>query len=406
MKTLGKIITLGLATSSVLVASGWRIPEQSMASMATSGAYVAHAKGADAAYFNPANMSFDKDKYQFEADLTYIHLGGIEYRDNQDATKNATSKSENFLLPTLFLSSKEYNGWRFGGSVVIPGGLSKRWDNPYQQAFAKEFTLEIVEINPVVSYAISSNLAVGGGIRIIYSNGIVKNDLVGVGADAQREMEGETWEFGYNLALAYKPTKTSNLSITYRSNIDLKEEGNAKIYLNGLKTYDGGANVTVPLPAVLALAASYEFETKTTVEVEYDRTFWSEYEKLDFNYKSPIPSLLVPYFDEAKIKNWDDSDAFRISVTQEIERYTLMAGFAYDKTPVPSDKVSFELPDSDAYIFSLGAQYAIDEAQKVGFGYLYDLKKDRDVVNSDGGVNGKFSNISAHLLSVGYSVEF
>ena len=84
----------------------------------------------------------------------------------------------------------------------------------------------------------------------------------------------------------------------------------------------------------------------------------------------------------------------------------LMGGIAYDKTPVSSDKVSFELPENDAYIFAFGARYAIDDVQKIGFGYLYDMKKDREVVNAEGGVNGKFSNISAHLLSIGYSVDF
>lgn len=401
MRRAVKIFAVGAAASSVVMASGWRIPEQSMASMATAGAYVAHAKGADASYFNPANMSFNKDKYQFEADLTYIHLGGVKYED-ANPSKNATSKSENFFLPTLFLTTKEYDGWRFGANVVVPGGLSKRWDAPYQQAYAKEFTLEVIEINPVVSYKILPNLAIGGGLRLIYSNGVVKNDA-GV---ASRELEGETFEYGYNLALSYKPSKSLTLAATYRSNIDLGEEGNAKLYLNGVKSYDGGASVTVPLPAVLALAASYTFESKTTVELEYDRTYWSKYKTLDFNYKSPIPALLVPSFDDPKARNWSDSDALRLSVTQEMEKWTFMGGIGYDTTPVADDKVSFELPENDAYIFSLGAQYSIDEAQKIGFGYLYDVKKDRDVVNVEGGVNGKFSNMSAHLLSIGYSLDF
>ena len=402
MRRAVKIIALSAAASSVVMASGWRIPEQSMASMATAGAYVAHAKGADASYFNPANMSFNKDSYQFEADLNYIYLGGVKYSDNTTPAKDATSKSENFFLPTLFLSSKEYNGWRFGANVVIPGGLSKRWDNAYQQAYAKEFTLEIVEINPVVSYKILPNLAVGAGARIIYSHGVVKNDA----GLAERELEGETFEYGYNLALSYKPMQDLTLAATYRSNIDLGEEGNAKLYLSGQKTYDGGADVTVPLPAVLALAASYTFESKTTVELEYDRTYWSKYKTLDFNYKSPIPALLVPAFDDPKTRNWSDSDAIRLSVTQEMDRLTLMGGIGYDTTPVADDKVSFELPENDAYIFSFGAEYSIDKAQKIGFGYLYDVKKDRDVVNSEGGVNGKFSNMSAHLLSIGYSLDF
>ncbi len=402
MKQVVKITALGIALSSVVSASGWRIPEQSMNSMATAGAYVAHANGADAAYFNPANMSFNDDAYEAEVDLTYIHLGGIDYTDNTTPTKNATSLSEDFVLPTLFFSSKNYNGWRFGVNVVVPGGLSKRWDAAYQKAYAKEFTLEIVEFNPVVSYAISPTLSVGGGVRVLYSDGVVKNDA----GTAARELEGETIEYGYNLALTYKPLKNVSLALTYRSNVDLHEEGNAKLYISGTKTYDGGADVTVPLPAVLAVAGSYTFETKTTLEIEYDRTYWSKYETLDFNYKSAIPALLVSSFDDPKARNWNDSDTLRIALVQELERFEVMAGFAYDKTAVPDDKVTFELPDADAYIFSFGAKYKIDSKQTVGFGYLKEKKKDRSVTNAEGGVDGTFSNATAHLLSIGYSVAF
>ncbi len=406
MRTAVKIAALSVAASSVVMASGWRIPEQSMASMGSAGAYVANAKGADASYFNPANMSFNKDSYQFEADLNYIYLGGVDYKDNADENRDAASKSEDFFLPALFLSSKEYDGWRFGVNVVVPGGLSKRWDDAYQQIYAKEFTFEIVEFNPVVSYKVLPNLAVGAGARLIYSHGVVKNDLSPVAAGTSREMEGETFEYGYNLALSYKPVENLTFAATYRSNVDLEVDGNAKIYLSGVKTYDGGANVTVPLPAVLALATSYTFESETTVEFEYDRTYWSKYKELDFNYNDPIAILLKSSLDDAKVKNWNDSDAYRLCVTQKVDKFTLRVAVAYDKTAIPSDKVSFELPSNDAYIFAFGAEYQIDKTQRIGMGYLDDRKKDREVLNPEGGVNGKFSNMSAHLLSFGYSIDF
>ncbi len=34
---------------------------------------------------------------------------------------------------------------------------------------------------------------------------------------------------------------------------------------------------------------------------------------------------------------------------------TIMGGFAYDETPAPTENIGFELPDSDAWIYSLGA---------------------------------------------------
>jgi long-chain fatty acid transport protein len=53
-------------------ASGYRIPEQSVDSTAKAGANIASAAGADASYYNPANMAWmAADKWQVEGDLTY-----------------------------------------------------------------------------------------------------------------------------------------------------------------------------------------------------------------------------------------------------------------------------------------------------------------------------------------------
>lgn len=64
-----------LALSSILIAgsvcaSGFRIPEQSIDSVAKAGANIASATHADASYFNPANMSWlKKDVWQFEGSI-------------------------------------------------------------------------------------------------------------------------------------------------------------------------------------------------------------------------------------------------------------------------------------------------------------------------------------------------
>ena len=405
-----KITTLSIVASSMLMASGWRIPEQSARSVALSGAYVANSSGADASYFNPANMSFNPDVYQGEASLMFIKLPSITYSDARTPILNGESKKENFIVPTIFVSSKDMNGLRYGLSVTAPGGLSKRWNDPYQKLSAEEFTLKIVEINPSVSYAINSKLALGLGLRAIYTDGIVKSDGTipkgpAKGAKIKRDMKGDSWDFGYNLALTYKLQKDTNLAITYRSNVDLTVKGDAKLYANGAKMYDGGTGVTVPLPAVLALAISHKFN-KTTVELEYDKTYWSEYKTLDFNYSKPIlVPLLVGAFDKPKAKNWSDTDAFRLGITHEVDDdMTLMFGCAIDENPAPTKNIGFELPDSDAKLYSFGLDYKLNKKSSIGFGYLLDIKKKRTVVN--GVINGEFTNAKSHLMSFAYRMSF
>jgi long-chain fatty acid transport protein len=125
-------------------------------------------------------------------------------------------------------------------------------------------------------------------------------------------MDGDTIEWRYNLAASARPNENMNISVTYRSNVDL-----------GL-----GGDVT-----------------------------------MGTNY----PSL-----------------------------YSIATGG------------SVELPDSDAYLYSFGVRYRVSEAMEVGMGSLYDYKESRTVVNGSPttGINGEFTDSSAHMLSFGLSYDF
>ena len=104
-----------LTASGSALASGYRIPEQSVNSTARAGSYVAYTPGADATYYNPANMSWLEDRGYCEVDATWIRLSAIEYTDQRSPLYSGESEEENFLLPTFFAVSPDYNisGWAF-----------------------------------------------------------------------------------------------------------------------------------------------------------------------------------------------------------------------------------------------------------------------------------------------------
>lgn len=406
-KTLGVAGAILLATAGPVMASGYRIPEQSVNSTARSGSYVAYTPGADASYYNPANMAWLDNRFQVEANATWIHLSSIDYADTRSSAFNGSSESEDFFMPTLFAVSPEYNGFRFGFSVTAPAGLSKRWQDPYPRTFAEEFSLKVFEFNPTVAYKFNDRFAVGAGVRGVYVDGKVKSSgMVSPGITAVRDMDGDTWEAGYNLAMTVRPVDNMNLAVTYRSNVDLGVEGHANLSSNIPPTYSGDTGVEIPLPAVLAVAVSYTFFDQLTVELEYDRTYWSEYEYLDFTYPRSLGNpVLTNAFDRSVPKHWSDTDSWRLSLTYDLKNdWILMAGFAIDENPVPSSTLGFELPDSDALLYSAGVRYTINRDMEIGAAYLYDYKKSRSVDN--GSVNGKFTDASASLLTVGFTYKF
>ena len=393
-----KIIVISAVAAATLMAGGYAIPESSINATALSAAYVANAHGADAAYYNPAAMVYNEDVNLLEVDMTYIGLSAIDF---SGTTGDYSSKKENFLVPSLHYASKKLgdNGARVGFSIVVPAGLSKRWENATPKATAEEFTLETVEFNPSMAIPISDTVSMGVGFRVISTSGVVKAKGT-VPFNYSQNLTGDSIDYGYNLALNYRPVSNISLAVTYRSKIDLNVEGSADL-VSPVVNGNHAVSVTIPSPATLNLSAAYTFGTGTTIETVYTRTYWSAYENLNFEYLNPTAEAV---FGTIKPKNWENTNTYRLGLTQKYDKWTAMAGLAYDETPVPESTLGYELPDSDAWIVSMGGRYQIDKSWNIGLAGLIDMKESREVHNST--INGEFSNARAYLVTAGIEYRF
>ena len=87
-----------------------------------------------------------------------------------------------------------------------------------------------------------------------------------------------------------------------------------------------------------------------------------------------------------------------------------MGSYGIDESPAPADTLSFELPDTDAKIYSLGFNYKLNKTSSFGAAYLISIKDDVAVNISTGTGNtpvaGEFSNSSVSLLTLGYTHQF
>jgi len=414
MKKKIAIFTISaLAAAATAQASGYRIPEQSTNAIAMSNAYIAGAHGADASYYNPANMVWNNDVSQVAANLTYINLPHMEYTDDNPALLDGSSKTENFFIPHLYYSSKDHNNIRFGLALTSPFGLSKRWEDPFPKASAEEFTLQTVEANPTIAYKVNDFFALAGGARVIYAKGKVKSNSNGLDplTYISRDLDGDTVELGYNLALSLKPNDSFTLGATYRSKIDLDLEGEADLNAMMLGVpypgnYSGDAEVSAVAPAVLSVGAAYSFN-QTTIELAWDRTFWSKYEELDFDYDTDFSAdPFFGAFDNPIPKDWEDTDAFRIGLSHQCtDKFTAMAGFAIDETAIPEATLGFELPGSDFKIYSLGFNYQYSDNMSFGAAALVTITDDRHVTNA-GGIDGEFTDGGAYLVDFGITYTY
>lgn len=395
-----------------LYAGGYKVPEQSRDSMALAGSNIAKSFGADAAYYNPANMAFLPNNHLLELNLAYVYLGSTKFDNFSNIPGTTSAKSTNFktLAPTLYYVSPEIlKNTRFGFSANVPGGISIEWKDLYPASTSKKFSLRILEMSPSLSYMFNDKFAVSFGIRGVYTTGEVKSEVMLPKYYMSRDLTGDSLDFGYSLSASYKPISNLSLSATYRSKVDLTVKGNADLTLNkiSLKT---PASITIPLPKTLNLGVAYEIDDFTFL-FDYERTFWSDLEELDFNYGMKFDKLTTAIIDTPSKKEWKDTNTYRFGIAwQQSEKLRLMAGFGIDGSIADSNKVGFELPDTKAYIYSAGVNYKVNENLDIGFGYLYHHRKNR-VINKEsplyiGAIDGEFKNGDAQLTSLSFSYKF
>ena len=401
-----KLIILSILSSSILSAAAYKVPESSLNGVALGAANVAHNKSADAAYYNPANMVFMKHDGAMEVDMMYIGLSEVDYKGDYTSSHggrsgpyNISSQKEDFYIPTFHYVSPEIDGARFGFCMVVPAGLSKRWDDQPAKASAQEFTLETLELNPTVALPIGSKMGIAIGIRAIYSSGVVKaQPAAGV---VTQDMEGDSIDFGYNLAFSYKPTKELELALTYRSKVEITTEGDADLEHPGLQNKNYSVSIDIPVPALFNAAIAYTFASDTTVEFVYERNYWHANSETDFNYSD---SKAEAIFGKPQAKNYKDTNTFRLGITQELKDLTLMSGLVIDESPIPESTLGYELPDSDSVSVSLGARYQFSPKLNAGIGALYSMREDRVVHNDK--LDGEFTNSTALLVSIGLEYKF
>lgn len=422
-----KILLFSAALSPLLLfGAGYKIPEQSSDSVALGSSNIAKSYGADASFYNPANMSFlDRDSYFIEGGLTYIYLGKTKFKNYSKVagTKDQTSKKERFVTPTFHFVTKEYNKFRYGVSLAVPAGIAMKWDGDYAKATSHLFMLKIIELSSSAAYRVSDNFSIAAGARAVYSEGETENyienlNYKGININATRHMNGDSIDFGYLVATTYKPLESLSFSATYKSKVNLTLKGNSRITststppvppglgLNG--NYEGGASITVPLPATLTLASAYEYD-KFDFMFAFERTFWSKLKELDFDYDGKVP--FAKAFEEPQQKNWKDANAYRIGFGYRVnDNLRLMAGFSYDEAATKSQYVGFELPDTKAYVYSTGFSYKIDKSKEIAGSFLYQDRQNRRVDKQGktflDTVDGKFQSGKGMLTNLTFKYKF
>ena len=411
-----KVLLSIVATCSLLNAGGYKVPEQSADSLGLAASNVAFSFGADAAYFNPANMMFLDGRHHVESTLGWFHINSLDFKTDSGKTYN--SKKFDSLAGTFsFVSPELYENWKFGLALAVPAAVGISWEDPKTAFTGKRFKLQVVELNPTVAYRINDKLAIAVGARGVYTKGKIASDF-GVG---YREIQGDAINYGYNVALTYRPIEELSFAVTYRSKVNLELKGSTDADFNAplaAISYHGKTRVDIPLPAQLVLAAGYKFSDFTLL-LAFERTYWSKFKDYDFEFGDKTAAHTNPPFgrffkammDDPVVKNAKDSNTYRIGLAYDVnEKLRLMAGFSYDEDITSSEHTGLELPNTTSKAYTAGLNYKFTDNLEVAFGYVYqhrDKKRATDIATSTRTkMSGEFDSGKIQIVGTTFKYTF
>ena len=410
-----KVLLSIVATCSLLNAGGYKVPEQSADSLGLAASNVAFSFGADAAYFNPANMMFLDGRHHFESTLGWFHINSLDFKT--DSGKTYSSKKFDSLAGTFsFVTPELYENCKFGLALAVPAAVGISWEDPETAFTGKRFKLQVVELNPTVAYRINDKLAIAVGARGVYTKGKIASDF-GVG---YREIQGDAINYGYNVALTYRPIEELSFAVTYRSKVNLELKGHTDADFKGPLapiSYHGKTRVEIPLPAQLVLATGYKFSDFTLL-LAYERTYWSKFKDYDFEFGDKTAAHTNPPFgrffkammDDPVVKNAKDSNTYRIGLAYDVnEKLRLMAGFSYDEDITSSNHTGLELPNTTSKAYTAGLNYKFTDNLEVAFGYVYqhrDKKRATDIATGAGKMSGEFDSGKIQIVGTTFKYTF
>jgi long-chain fatty acid transport protein len=392
-------LVLGLVSCSMLPfslqASGFRIPEISIAGIGTSNALVADTITSGALPYNPAAMSFHE-----EGGLVF-GLAQIRPKAHVDPSAgNATDSQgdEAVYVPNIFVMNHLNEEWSWGIGVNVPFGLETKWPAgtfgtfPSAALEPEHSKLEMINVQGNLAFKVSSQTSIAVGVnQYIVKTLIFNTQLI--------EIEGDGNNHGWNIGLQHLAGPWS-FGLAYRPGITVDLKGH--VDATGVGSTKSSARAALAFPSLLQTGVRYQANPLWAFEMDVERTGWSSFDVVEIEYSAgTIRST----------NKWNNSYTYRLGTTYELSQQTqLRFGYSLDKTPQDDDFFSARIPDSDRQTLSMGVAHSVNGWLIEG-GYMYVRLKDRriDAGNTDpngtDAYNGKYQS-SAHVLGLGVSTRF
>lgn len=398
-------------------AEGFAINEWSAEGVAMGGARMfAEGDAANVAY-NPASITKVEGE-AFKQSAVYISPHGKYTLENKDGSIEPGQNVVHAAWVPGGYYVKQINDkeW-FGIGAYTRFGMISEFERTSTAATNAFFSKLVgVSVTPTYAHKFDKKWSAAVGAEINYvSLDLEKNLDLGFvdprlgNFKGATHTEGESYALGWNAAVNYAFDEKNEMGVVYRSKIKHSMEADFNAY--GTLNMKTGAYGEVTLPDSWSIGYNHKFDDKTRVEVNGTWTGWSSYDALNIYFDGSIlPSLPgLPVIDRSESdKNWSDGWRYAIGIEHKLsDKYSLLAGFAYDESSIPYDGGDFIVPTGDRRTYSIGAQYHDkDQTLAVTLGWMDIGGLDFAGHESDGYKSAHTYDNYAKIFGISYQRNF
>lgn len=366
---LGILCALGLPQAAG--AEGFAINEWSAEGVAMGGARMfAEGDAANVAY-NPASIT-KVDGEAFKVSATYLSPHGEYDLYDADGTKldSGTNRVHFGFAPgTYYVKKMNDKDWFGIGAFSRFAMVSEfeRGSAVSTNAFVSR--LDGVSITPTFAHKFDDKWSAAVGAEINYVRLTMEKNATLTPWAVPTHTKGESYALGWNAAANYAFDDKNEIGVVYRSRIKHSMEADFNAYNHPIYgNISGDAYGEVTLPESWHIGYSHKFNDKTRIELNAVRTGWDTYKNLDIMLSGTggMDGLV------SNPKNWEDGWRYAIGVEHKLsDKYTLMAGYAYDESSIPYDGGDFMVPTGNRKTYSIGARYNDkDQTLAIALGWM------------------------------------
>lgn len=398
------IALLGMAAGTLpALAEGYQINTLSAKQLGMGHTGVAMKLGAESMYFNPAGLGFMSSTFDASASAAFIM---------PDATANMPDGSKystdcGVSTPMNFSAAFSiYDNLKAGVAFYTPYGSAIDWGYDWPGAvLSQNVSLKVFTVQPSLAWKITDRLSVGAGAMISWGSVDLNKGLITPGSmdmmigvlKATGQLPAATSGFGnitpasvnltgdagvvcgLNIGAMFDILPNWTVGASWRSQMSMKvKKGDARLsYANELAASllqnqiglinEANFKAEMPCPWVFSLGTSWKPVKALTLAFDARLTGWHAYRSLDIEFAS-LPEQFNQHIDKKYSNAWCFSLGAQYAVTR---RFDARLGLMVDTTPVNSDYYNPETPGMTKVEPTIGLSFRPVKGLSIDASFMY-----------------------------------